>query len=265
MKKFLNINMLKNIVIGVFILTIMFSTTVFAGNDWGLHYPKPGERPRGNATAEYLAQFDAFFIGAEDEKVLYLTFDAGYENNLTEGVLDTLKSHKVPAAFFLVGTYIKKHPELVSRMVAEGHIVANHTMTHPDMSAINNKEIFVKELSQVEEHYREITGKDLPKFYRPPKGVFSEANLKLAKELGYKTIFWSTAYKDWEDNNQPSKEEAFSKLIPRLVSPPEKRANAPLNTSVVALPNNFGLKIANTVLAMPKIITKSICILNGFI
>jgi len=196
------------------ILALFFSNHVFASN-WGLHFPGKGERPTGNATAEYLAQYDAYFIGAEEDKVIYLTFDAGYENDLTAGILDTLKKHEVPAAFFLVGTYIKNNPELIKRMVEEGHIIGNHTMSHPDMSKIGAKESFLKELSQVEAHYKAITGNDMLKFYRPPKGIYSEANLKLAKELGYKTIFWSAAYKDWVDGSQPSKEEAFSKLIPR--------------------------------------------------
>lgn len=193
----------------------LIPTNLSAGNNWGLHFPKDGERPIGNAKAEYLAQFDAYFIGSADEKVIYLTFDAGYENNYTESILDTLKKHEAPAAFFLVGSYIKNNPELIKRMVDEGHIVGNHTMTHPDMSKITDRAAFVKEISQVENLYKEVTGKDIPKFYRPPQGVFSEANLKLAKELGYKTIFWSAAYKDWVDDAQPSKEEAFSKLIPR--------------------------------------------------
>jgi len=154
-------------------------------------------------------------MGNENDKVLYMTFDAGYENGLTAGILDVLKKHKVPSAFFLVGGYIRDEPELIKRMVAEGHIVANHTMTHPDMSKISDLQTFEKELSRVEEIYREVTGEEIPKFYRPPRGIYSETNLKHAQQLGYKTIFWSTAYKDWEVNNQPSKEEAFSKLLPR--------------------------------------------------
>ena len=197
------------------VFTLLFYTEAYGGDNWGLHFPGDGVRPEGNAAAEYLAGFDAYFIGAGDEKVIYLTFDAGYENDLTAGILDTLKKHSAPAAFFLVGTYIKNNPELILRMLEEGHIVANHTMTHPDMSKISDKASFLKELALAEEQYRAVTGEDMPKFYRPPKGIYSEANLKLAKELGYKTIFWSAAYKDWEDSNQPSKDEAFSKLIPR--------------------------------------------------
>ena len=203
-------------ILAIFILMcILCPTNALAGNNWGLHFPKDGERPIGNAKAEYLAQYDAFFIGNGEEKVVYLTFDAGYENNFTPAILDTLKKHEAPAAFFLVGHYFKTNPELMKRMVEEGHIVGNHTMTHPDMSKMSDKVSFTKELTQVEELYKEIIGKDIPKFYRPPQGVYSEDNLKFAKEMGYKTIFWSTAYKDWEDNNQPSAQEAFSKLIPR--------------------------------------------------
>jgi len=198
------------------LFTIALSTTTYAKENWGLHFPKDGGRPTGPATVEHLKAFDSYFIGKEDDKVIYLTFDAGYEIDLTAGILDTLKKHEVPAAFFLVGNYIRDYPELINRMVAEGHIVANHTMTHPDMSKINNKEAFAKELAAVEELYRQVTGSEIPKYYRPPKGIYSETNLKHAQELGYKTIFWSCAYKDWEEKNQPSKEQAFGKLIPRV-------------------------------------------------
>jgi len=199
------------------IAVVLCSNTLEAkATNWGLHFPKENEQPTGPVTAEHLKQYDSFFIGSADEKIIYITFDAGYENNYTAEVLDTLKKHEVPAAFFLVGSYIKTNPELVKRMVEEGHIVANHTMTHPDMSKINHKESFAKELLQVEDIYKEVVGNDMPKYYRPPRGIYSETNLKLAQELGYKTVFWSAAYKDWEDNNQPSKHEAFSKLMPRL-------------------------------------------------
>jgi peptidoglycan-N-acetylmuramic acid deacetylase len=190
---------------------------VFA-ESWGIHFPKDGGRPQANATAEHMAQFDAYFVGSENDKVLYLTFDAGYENGFTEGMLDVLKKHEAPAAFFLVGTYIRNNAELVTRMVDEGHVIANHTMSHPDMSKISSKEAFADELAKVEKIYKELTGEEIPKFYRPPRGIYNETNLKHAQELGYKTIFWSSAYKDWEINNQLSHKEAFAKLIPRTHS-----------------------------------------------
>jgi len=200
------------------VLLIVLATPAFAGQNWGLHFPKDGSRPTGPVTAEHLRQFDAFFMGCENEKVLYLTFDAGYEIDLTAGILDTLKKHEVPAAFFLVGNYIRDYPELIRRMVTEGHIVANHTMTHPNMSKISTKDAFAKELSRVEELYLHVTGSEIPRYYRPPKGTYSETNLRHAQELGYKTVFWSCAYKDWEEKNQPTKKEAFDKLLPRAHS-----------------------------------------------
>lgn len=183
---------------------------------WGLSFRTEGAPPVGNAGSAQLKQYDAVFLGDPGEKVIYLTFDAGYENGSTEKILDTLKKHQVPAAFFLVGNYIEQNADLVRRMTCEGHIVGNHTMHHPDMSKISDKAAFAKELSDLENLYREVTGEELPKYYRPPQGNYSEENLKMAKELGYKTVFWSLAYVDWNNNSQPTKEQAFSKLIPRI-------------------------------------------------
>jgi peptidoglycan-N-acetylmuramic acid deacetylase len=114
-----------------------------------------------------------------------------------------------------VGNYIEKNADLVRRMVEEGHIVGNHTMHHPDMSKLSDKNAFAKELQDLETLFKETTGKDLPKYYRPPQGIYSQENLQMAKELGYKTVFWSLAYVDWKNDAQPTKEQAFSKLLPR--------------------------------------------------
>lgn len=184
--------------------------------DWGLSFQNEGKPPIGNASAAELAQYNAFYVGDGSEKVIYLTFDAGYENGYTPAILDTLKKHNVPAAFFVVGNYLETAPELIRRMVAEGHLVGNHTYHHPDMSAISDEETFAKELTAMEEGYKAITGQEMPKLYRPPQGKFSEQNLAAAKELGYKTYFWSLAYVDWYVDKQPTREEAFNKLIPRV-------------------------------------------------
>ena len=182
---------------------------------WGLSFRQEGSAPVGTAGMEQLRQYDAAYLGDTREKVLYLTFDAGYENGCTEQVLDTLKKHQVRAAFFLVGNYIERNADLVRRMVEEGHIVGNHTMHHYDMSRLSGKETFSKELTDLEDLFRQTTGKELPKFYRPPQGVYSQDNLKMAKELGYKTVFWSLTYVDWLNDKQPTREEAFRKLLPR--------------------------------------------------
>ena len=182
---------------------------------WGLSFQKEGQPPSGPASSRQLAQYDGAYVGSPEEKVLYLTFDAGYENGYTEKILDTLKDHHVPAAFFLVGDYLERNADLVRRMVDEGHIVGNHTASHPDMSKISEKSAFEKELTEVEDLFRQITGKDLPRFYRPPQGVYSEENLKMAQQLGYKTVFWSLAYADWDNNAQKSREYAMEKLLGR--------------------------------------------------
>jgi len=190
-----------------------------ADGNWGLSFQTEGQAPIANAAAEYLKQFDGWYIGPEDaqkEKAIYLTFDAGYENGCTEEILDVLKEENVPAAFFLVGNYIEENPELVKRMAAEGHTVGNHTMHHPDMSAIAGKEDFEKELEGLEAVYKEVTGEEMKKFYRPPQGKYSEENLMQAKELGYTTVFWSLAYVDWYEDDQPSREEALNLLNRRI-------------------------------------------------
>lgn len=187
-----------------------------ADGNWGLSFQQKGQPPVGNATADFLKQFDAYYAGDPSKKVIYLTFDAGYENGYTASILDTLKKHNVKAAFFVVGNYIKTSPDLVKRMVAEGHIVGNHTFSHPDMSKISDPNSFRKEMKSLEQLYRETTGQELKKYYRPPQGKYSESNLKMAQALGYKTIFWSLAYVDWYVDRQPTAEEAFNKLIPRI-------------------------------------------------
>ena len=182
---------------------------------WGLSFQQEGKTPSGPASGEQLQKYGAAYAGDDDEKVLYLTFDAGYENGCTASILDTLKKHEVKAAFFLVGNYLEKNADLVRRMVEEGHTVGNHTMHHYDMSAITDEGAFAKELQDLEDLYKETTGQDLPKYYRPPQGVYSEENLRQAKKLGYKTVFWSLAYVDWNNDAQPTREDAFAKLLPR--------------------------------------------------
>ena len=211
--------------------------------NWGLSFQKEGAAPVGNASASELSKYDAWYVGDSGKKTIYLTFDAGYENGYTADILDTLKKHDVPAAFFLVGTYIRDNPELVKRMASEGHIVGNHSMNHRDMSAVTDEAAFQKELAEVEMAYQsalddgtgaasdegpgEATrdsasgGKSgekkvkMPKYYRPPEGKFSPQNLEMAKKLGYKTIFWSLAYVDWNTDQQPTREEALNTLLPR--------------------------------------------------
>ncbi len=192
------------------------SGVVFSIENWGLGYPEEGKLPVGNATIEELAAYHAYYAKDTEEKIIYLTFDCGYENGNTATILDTLKEKKVPAAFFVTGDFLDSAPEMVRRMAEEGHIVGNHTEHHPDMSEISSLPEFEKELSAVEDAYQEITGRELPRYYRPPQGKYSVENLKQADSLGYSTIFWSLAHVDWIQDDQPTKEEAFEKLLGRV-------------------------------------------------
>ena len=203
------------VVIALAVSVSVFASSALSTGSWGLSFRQEGAPPIGNAGKDQLRQYQAAYIGNVGEKVLYLTFDAGYENGCTAKILDTLKEKQVPAAFFLVGNYIRQSPDLVRRMVAEGHTVGNHTMHHYDMSRLSDKAAFSKELTDLEALYKETVSQELPKYYRPPQGIYSEENLKMAQELGYKTLFWSLAYVDWNNDAQPTKEAAFAKLLPR--------------------------------------------------
>lgn len=163
-------------------------------------------------STQFLKTCGGYFLGDTSSKVLYLTFDEGYEKGHTGDILDTLKELNVPAAFFVVKPYIDSQPELVKRMVNEGHTVCNHSSHHPSMASITNDEKFNKEITDVEEAYKDLIEKDMPKFFRPPMGKYSKDSLKKTQNLGYKTIFWSFAYKDWLINDQPSESYSIKKI-----------------------------------------------------
>ena len=198
------------------LLFASFGMEVLQTASWGLSFDAQGQIPSGPASADVLRKYDAAYIGDPTQPVIYLTFDAGYENGCTAQILDVLKNHNAPAAFFLVGNYLEKNADLVRRMVDEGHTVGNHTMHHPDMSKISDFDAFSKELSELEVLYTQITGGEMEKFYRPPQGTYSQENLEQAQKLGYKTVFWSLAYADWDNDNQPTREQAMEKLMGRI-------------------------------------------------
>ena len=202
--------------LGLAVSIHLLLSNIMSTGSWGLSFRTEGLPPIGPASGAQLARYDAAYLGDTTQKVLYLTFDAGYENGCTQQILDVLQKHEVPAAFFLVGNYIEKNADLVRRMVAEGHTVGNHTMHHQDMSKLTDKAAFQKELADLEKLYESTVGQPMEKYYRPPQGIYSEENLRLARELGYKTVFWSLAYADWNNDSQPTKEQAFNKLLPRV-------------------------------------------------
>lgn len=191
------------------------SSVINNSGNWGLGFGASGTQPSGTQSPEVMKEYDAYFVGDEKKKVIYLTFDCGYENGNTPAILAALKKHKAHATFFTVGHFLKENGELVKQMIEEGHTVGNHTYNHPDITGMS-REKFESEITQVENLFKEITGKEMAKYYRPPQGKYDTDNMKMAQDMGYKTFFWSLAYVDWNADSQPTKEEAFDKLLPRI-------------------------------------------------
>lgn len=191
---------------------------VFESESWWLSYGEPGAQaqPRGNAKQSDLSWYGSYYLGSPDEKVVYLTFDCGYENGNTELILTALKNHNAKATFFMTGQFLETAPDLVKRILEEGHEAGNHTWNHPDMSAFTDKADFQKELDDVANLYLEITGTEIGPYYRPPEGRCTEENLRWAKDLGYHTIFWALAHVDWYTDNQPDPQESINLLTSRV-------------------------------------------------
>jgi len=193
------------------------SSLSFNSSEKSWHFvPKNDGTPSGPArnSGDLLTKYNCSFLGDISKKVLYLTFDEGYENGYSGKILDILKDNNVKAAFFVTTPYIKTESELVKRMVAEGHLVCNHSTNHPSMASIKSQDKFNAELNICKETFENLTGTTMPNFFRPPMGKYSELSLNYTKQLGYKTIFWSFAYVDWDKTKQPS-EEFAKKIIMR--------------------------------------------------
>lgn len=185
-----------------------------AGFSWYCKRTSDHTQPTLDKNMEFIEKYNAYYVGkSEGDKVIYLTFDAGYENGNVEKILDVLRKENVSGAFFVLEHLIKKNTDLILRMANEGHTVCNHTATHKDMSRIDSKQEFASELSRLENVYRECTGREMAKIYRPPEGRFSESNLRFADELGYATVFWSFAYADWDNSHQMSESAAKKKIL----------------------------------------------------
>jgi peptidoglycan-N-acetylmuramic acid deacetylase len=201
------------------IISALLSAVLFLGvgaslraadaQSWYCKRQKDHIRPEIESGMAYIKDFDGVYLG-KDEKVIYLTFDAGYENGNVARILDTLKKHEVEGAFFILENLINRNPELVTRMRDEGHLVCNHTSKHKDLTKISKEEI-EKEIGSLEMLYKEKIGGEMAPFFRPPEGKFDEKSLETIKKLGYTTVFWSLAYADWDNDKQPSAE--FAKKI----------------------------------------------------
>ncbi len=206
------------------VLSMLFAIPTNAANsaeyNWYCVHRKDHLQPSADPQFEFIENLDGYYIDKQngddcEDKVIYLTFDAGYENGNIEKTLDILKSQNVSGAFFILGNLIKSNPEIVTRMFEEGHLVCNHTYSHKSM--INKTaEEFKNELVLLENACRDKIGYNIAKYYRPPEGKFDEASLSYARSMGYKTVFWSFAYADWDNNKQMTPEKAKAKILDNI-------------------------------------------------
>ena len=209
------------VVLSLLCASVLGVSAAHGGFRWYCVHVKDHKQPSLGAELAFIEELGAYYIDRQhtdantDDKVIYLTFDAGYENGNIEKTLDVLRQENVPAAFFILQNLVVKNTDLVKRMVNEGHTVCNHTARHKDMSTFSN-EAFLEELHTMEALYQEHTGFAMSKYYRPPEGSFSRKNLVCANENGYKTIFWSFAYPDWDNNKQMSEERAKQIILENI-------------------------------------------------
>lgn len=182
---------------------------------WGLKKVK-GEKPEvPDSIIKTLDTFDGIYLSKSGGKNLYLTFDEGYENGYSGQILDVLQRTQTPAAFFITGDYLKNESELVARMVNEGHIVGNHTQNHPSMPGVSDTKSLAKEITELDDSFFALTGQHM-RYLRPPKGEFSEKSLAVSKDLGYRSVFWSFAYADWEKDKTNGAQYAYDHVMPYL-------------------------------------------------
>ncbi|MEK3890313.1 delta-lactam-biosynthetic de-N-acetylase [Bacillus sp. FSL K6-3431] len=207
-------------IIPILFLVLFKAVSVQAVSNQPIHwgFNKGTNEQQAEAGTEYdqlLNKYGAFYKGNKDEKILYLTFDNGYENGYTGKILDILKKEKVPAAFFVTGHYLKTAPDLAKRMVKEGHIIGNHSWSHPDMTQISEEKIKI-ELAKVKDETKIITGQADMMYLRPPRGILSERSMKIAQEEGYVHVLWSLAFKDWLTNQQKGWKYSYDSIMAQV-------------------------------------------------
>lgn len=236
---------------------LLFQMQIFAANEqvfsWYCMRNSNHKQPIAEANMRFIEQYNGYYIDSKhgddaQEKVVYLTFDAGYENGNVEKILDILKEEQVSGAFFILGNLIRRNLPLVQRMSDEGHLVCNHTESHKDMTKMTSLEEFEKELNALETLYYEATGERLAPYYRPPEGKFDEKSLRFASELGYSTVFWSFAYADWDNQHQMSAQKAKEKILGNihngavLLLHPTSETNARILKDVIQSLKNEGYR-----------------------
>ena len=218
--------MKKLIIVFIICAILLSSLSAFISADnvatsWYCVRNKSHKQPIADTNLQYVEEYNGYYIDHthgdnSKDKVIYLTFDAGYENGNIAKILDVLKEEQVSAAFFILENLILKNTDLVKRMADEGHIIANHTTKHADVTEYNDINDMKADLESLEALCLEKTGYVMPKYFRCPEGKFSKRSMQFANELGYKTIFWSFAHADWDNNAQPSLDQAKDKILSNI-------------------------------------------------
>ncbi|MYL71557.1 delta-lactam-biosynthetic de-N-acetylase [Halobacillus litoralis] len=197
----------------VLVLLILPNQTLAEG--WGFSKKKDGSVPDVGRYGPMIEKYDGFYVDPSGDPIVYLTFDNGYEQGYTGQVLDVLKDKGVPATFFVTGHYIESAPDLLKRMAKEGHLIGNHSWSHPDFTKVSKGKM-KQELERVDEAVKELTDQEVMTFVRPPRGTFNEETLGWAKEFGYTHAFWSLAFVDWETDKQQGWEYAYRSVIDQI-------------------------------------------------
>ena len=232
------------------LLSCQFLFSTVATGSWGLSFPRESAAPIGPAGSDQLAKYNAAYIGDTSRPVIYLTFDAGYENGNVEKILNVIKEENVPGAFFILGNLIDRNPDLVKRMSEEGHLVCNHTNKHKNITKLDQADI-KQEIQALEHAYTELTGKQMAKYFRPPEGTFDKDSLTVVQECGYKTVFWSFAYEDWDNQKQMNPHDAKRKIMDNLhngeimLLHPTSATNAAVLKEVIQEIKSMGYRIGS--------------------
>ncbi len=242
----------------VFLTIISIAIPISAKSEsygWFCAHKKDHTQPCVDSSIAFIEEYGGIYIDKKhgdrcDEKVIYLTFDAGYENGNIKRILDILKKENAPAAFFVLGHLVENNTDLVIRMFEEGHLVCNHTFSHQSM--INkSEEDFYEELSKLENSCINKTGHKISKYYRPPEGKFDKATLSFAQKMNYKTVFWSFGYEDWDNNNQMPADKAMKKILDNIhngeimLLHPTSSTNAEILENIIKELKNQGYRFAS--------------------
>ena len=217
--------------------TVFLSLFTVGGNSygWGFSKNKDHKQPYIGAYADEIKDTNSYYVGDVNKSKVYLSFDAGYDNGNLIKILDVLQEKDVEATFFLTGDFLERFSDLVIEINNRGHVVGNHTWSHKNITKLSSMEI-EEEIQKVENKYYEITGEKINTYFRPPAGVFNKNSLMEIKKLGYSTIFWSIAYKDWETNKQGNINNSVNSVIDNLHNGAIILLHTVSNDNVDALP-----------------------------